>query len=260
MNVLVLLHLGVPVLTRSAAQHHLSKTLLDLSGWGQVVTHNFPCTPSYTLLLPSLGRSSRFCSCRVEMLLTVRTHAASASSAAARRIPAARRALHSSARVCAKVKAQRASPAPLQPNSFTELRGPEFLTVLPTPLPVGEQSAAEHQHYFPDSNAMALVAIVDACLTNYHDIPRAQSIFAELRRDRKATSFIDVRVFNRFLQAYFTLAENPVTPLEEAEQYRMQAWELYKSMVENNETVEPNSHTSALMLRGLLRYTTLTSV
>ena len=193
------------------------------------------------------------------MLSTARTHAASTSSAAARRIPAARRALHSSARVCAKVKAQRASPTPVQLNSFKELRGPEFLTVLPTPLPVGEQSAAEHQHYFPDSNCMALVAIVDACLTNFHDIPRAQSLFAELRRDRKATSFMDVRVFNRFLHTYFTLAENPGTASKKAEQYRMQAWELYKSMVESQETVEPNSHTSALMLRGLLRYTTLTS-
>ena len=194
------------------------------------------------------------------MLPTARTHVASTSSAAARRIPAARRALHLSARVCAKVKAQRATPAPVRLNSFNELRGPEFLTVLPTPLPVGEQSAAEHQHYFPDSNCMALVAIVDACLTNFHDIPRAQSIFADLRRDRKATSFMDVRVFNRFIHAYFKLAEIPGTPLTEAKQYRMQAWELYKSMVENKETVEPNSHTSALMLRGLLRYTILTSV
>ena len=194
------------------------------------------------------------------MLPTARTHAASSSSAAARRIPAARRALHSSARVCAKVKTQRVSPAPLRLNSFKELRGPEFLTVLPTPLPVGEQGAAEHQRYFPDSSAMALVAMVDACLTNFHDIPRAQLLFADLRRDRKATSSLDVRVFNRFLHAYFTLAEDPNTSIEPAQNYRMHAWELYKSMVENKETAEPNSHTSALMLRGLLRYTNLTSV
>ena len=194
------------------------------------------------------------------MLPKARTHAASTSSAAARRIPAARRALHSSPRVCAKVKAQRASPAPLRLNSFKELRGPEFLTVLPTPLPVGEQGAAEHQRYFPDSSTMVLVAMIDACLTNFNDIPRAQLLFADLRRDRKATSFLDVRVFNRFLHAYFTLAENPNTSYRPAEMYRMYAWELYKSMVDSKETVGPNAHTSALMLCGLLRYIILTSV
>ena len=199
------------------------------------------------------------------MLPKARTHATPTSSAAAlarggRRIPEARRALYLSARVCAKVKVQRTSPAPLRLTSFKDLRGPNFLTVLPTPLPVGEQDEAEHQRYFPDSNSMALVAIVDACLSNFHDIPRAQSLFADLRRDRKATNFIDVRVFNRFLYAYFTLAEDPNTLPKQAEKYRMQAWELYKSLVENKETVDPNPHTSALMLRGLLRYISITIV
>jgi hypothetical protein len=64
---------------------------------------------------------------------------------------------------------------------------------------------------------------------------------------------MDVRVFNRFLHAYFTLAEDPNTQPKEAEKYQMQAWELYKSMVENNEPVVPSPHTSAIMLRGLLR-------
>jgi len=199
------------------------------------------------------------------MLPKARTHAASTCSAAALvvgggRIPTARRALHSSARVCAEVKAQRISPSPLRLNTFKDLRGPEFLTILPTPLPVGEQGAAEHQRYFPDSSFVALVAIVDACLSNFHDIPRAQSLFAELRDDRKAVNFMDVRVFNRFLHAYFTLAENPNTGYKDAEKHRIQAWGLYKSMVENKERVEPNPHTSALMLRGLLRYISVTIV
>jgi hypothetical protein len=158
------------------------------------------------------------------------------------------------------VKVKRISPTPLQFNIFKELRGPSALTLLPTPLPVGEQGAEEHQTVFPDSNTLALVAILDACLSNFRDIPRAQSLFADLRRERKATNFIDVRVFNRFLYAYFTLAEDPHTSPKETENYRMQAWELYKSLVENKETVSPNSHTSALMLRGLLRYITITTV
>jgi len=193
------------------------------------------------------------------MLPKARTHAV-ALAVGGRRIPPARRALHSSARVCAKVKVKRTSPAPLQHNSFTALSGPNFLTVLPTPLPIGEQGAAEHQRYFPDSSAMAQVAILEACLSNFRDIPRAQTLFDELRRERKATNFIDVRVFNRFLDAYFTLAENPETSPKEAEKYRMHAWELYKSMVENKETVSPNPHTIALMLRGLLRYIIVTPV
>lgn len=175
------------------------------------------------------------------------------------RMPTAR-PLHSSARVCAKVKVQRASPRPTRLNSFKDLRAPEFLTVLPTPLPVSEQDATEHQRYFPDSSVMALMAIVDACLTNFHDIPRAQSLFADLRTDRKAANFMDVRIFNRFLHAYFSQAESPDTSSREAEKYRMQAWELYKSMVANEERAVPNPHTSALMLRGILRYITITAV
>jgi hypothetical protein len=174
-----------------------------------------------------------------------------------RRIPSVRRSLHSSARICAKVKVQRTSTVSSRLNSFKDLRGPEFLTVLPTPLPVGEQGAAEHQLYFPDSRFMAHIAILEACLSNFHDITRAQILFAELRGDQKASNFMDVRVFNRFLHTYFTLAEKPNTSPKEAEEHRMQAWDLYKSMVENKEAADPNPHTSALMLRGLLRYITL---
>jgi hypothetical protein len=193
------------------------------------------------------------------MLHTARMRAASttynsALTVGGRRFRSAR-PFHSSARVCAKVKVERTSPEPEPPllDNFRDLRGPEFLTVLPTPLPVSEQAAVEHQRYFPDSGVMARVAIVDACLTNFHDVPRAESLFAELRRDQRAANFIDVRIFNRFLHAYFTLAENPNTSPKQAEKYRMQAWELYKSMVENEERVVPKSHTSACMLYGLLR-------
>ena len=158
------------------------------------------------------------------------------------------------------MKVKRTSSAPLPLNNLKDLRGPEFLTILPTPLPVSEQGAAEHQRYFPDSNVMAHVAIVDACLANFRDVPRARSLFAELRRDRKAANFVDVRVFNRFLHTYFLLAEDPNTSPEETDKYRMLAWELYNSMVENKENVVPNSHTSALMLHGLLRYIIITAV
>lgn len=158
------------------------------------------------------------------------------------------------------MKVLRTSPAPPLLNNLKDLRGPEFLTVLPTPLPVSEQGAAEHQHHFPDSSVMAHVAIIDACLTDFYDVPRAESIFAELRRDRRAANFMDVRVFNRFLHAYFSLAENPSTSPREVEKYRMRAWELYKSMVANMENVVPNPHTSALMLRGILRYIIITIV
>lgn len=145
-------------------------------------------------------------------------------------------------------------------NSLNDLHGPEFFTVLPTPLPVGEQGAVEHQRYFPDSSVMARVAIIDACLADFYDIPRAQSLFAELRRDRKATKFMDVRIFNRFIHTYFLLAEDTKTSPRETEKYRVRAWELYKSMVANEEQVVPNPHTSALMLRGLLRYIFITVV
>ena len=122
--------------------------------------------------------------------MRLRSHVVMEVALGGRRSPAAR-PLHSSTRVSAKMKVQRASPGPPLLNNLKDLRGPEFFTVLPTPLAVSEQGAAEHQHHFPDSSVMAHVAIIDACLTDFYDVPRAESIFAELRRDRRADSILN---------------------------------------------------------------------
>ncbi|KAI0371017.1 hypothetical protein BV20DRAFT_921977, partial [Pilatotrama ljubarskyi] len=53
-------------------------------------------------------------------------------------------------------------------------------TILPTPLPA-DSADQTHQYLFTDSPTQDLVAVMDACLHNLHDVPRAKGIFDRLR-------------------------------------------------------------------------------
>ncbi|KAH7908848.1 hypothetical protein BJ138DRAFT_968798, partial [Hygrophoropsis aurantiaca] len=53
-------------------------------------------------------------------------------------------------------------------------------TILPTPLP-DDKSSALNTFYFTDSPTQDQLAVMDACLHNLYDVPRARSIFERLR-------------------------------------------------------------------------------
>ncbi|KAI0334262.1 hypothetical protein GY45DRAFT_1218559, partial [Cubamyces sp. BRFM 1775] len=63
-------------------------------------------------------------------------------------------------------------------HGFLRQRGD--LTVLPTPLPM-DVSSESPQHFFTDSPTQDLVAVMDACLHDLHDVSRAKQIFEQLR-------------------------------------------------------------------------------
>ncbi|KAI0351260.1 hypothetical protein OH77DRAFT_1387788, partial [Trametes cingulata] len=63
-------------------------------------------------------------------------------------------------------------------NDFLRRR-PQY-TILPTPLPT-DVAEEEHKYLFTDSPTQDLIAVMDACLHNLHDVPRAKGIFDRLR-------------------------------------------------------------------------------
>ncbi|KAG2159045.1 uncharacterized protein EDB93DRAFT_1053847, partial [Suillus bovinus] len=63
-------------------------------------------------------------------------------------------------------------------NGFLKRRTP--YTILPTPLP-DDRASALNSFYFTDSPTQDQLAVMDACLHNLYDVPRAKQIFEQLR-------------------------------------------------------------------------------
>lgn len=131
------------------------------------------------------------------------------------------------------------------------LRRPAQYTILPTPLPA-DAADETHQHLFTDSPTQDRIAVMDACLHDLHDVPRAKEIFERLRESMRGDQLLDVRLYNHFLQAFFDMAtrkesNNHAHWLEEA-------WILYNEMEAGREGVQPTANTYAIMLRMWLRF------
>lgn len=123
-------------------------------------------------------------------------------------------------------------------------------TVLPTPLP-SEHSSPLNDLYFTDSPTLDLVAVIDACLHNFYDVPRAKQIFDTLRTSQKAEALMDTRLFNMMLGAYLAMATsedrgNRLVWLEDM-------WGLFDSMETGTEAIAPNATTYSVMLTAWLR-------
>lgn len=129
-------------------------------------------------------------------------------------------------------------------------RRPQF-TMLPTPLP-DDKSSALNDFYFPDSPTQDSLAIMDACLHNLYDVPRAKQVFENMREKRPGDPLLDTRVYNSFLEAYVNMAS---TKEKENSAYWIQnAWELFDIMERGQERVVPTSGTYAILLTAWLRY------
>jgi len=124
-------------------------------------------------------------------------------------------------------------------------------TILPTPLPT-DQSSHLNDIYFTDSPTQDLLAVIDACLHNLYDIPRAKQIFERLRKSSKAEIVLNTRLYNSLLEAFIAMAtskdpSNRLVWLEDA-------WVLFDSMETGMEVASPNATTYALMLAAWLRW------
>ena len=124
-------------------------------------------------------------------------------------------------------------------------------TMLPTPLP-DDKSSALNDFYFPDSPTQEQVAIMDACLHNLYDVPRAQQLFENMRRDKPGDPLLDKRVYNTFLEAYVEMATTKAK--DNGEYWVRNAWRLFQIMERGNEKVVPNASTYAIILTAWMRY------
>ncbi|EMD32823.1 hypothetical protein CERSUDRAFT_26701, partial [Gelatoporia subvermispora B] len=117
-------------------------------------------------------------------------------------------------------------------------------TILPTPLPAEGGSSALHDLYFTDSPTQDLVSVMDACLHNLYDVPRAKEIFEQLRSEGRGEMLLDARVYNSLIDAYIQMASAPET--QQREMWLESAWELYNEMESGRDKVRPTANTYAL--------------
>lgn len=131
------------------------------------------------------------------------------------------------------------------------LQGNTAYTLLPTPLPSDHKSYL-NDLYFTDSTTQDSLAVLDACLHNHYDIPRAKQIFETLRKSPKAEVVLDIRLYNSLLEVFIAMAatkdpDNRLVWLEDA-------WTLFDSMETGAETVVPNATTYAIMITAWLKW------
>lgn len=118
-------------------------------------------------------------------------------------------------------------------------------TILPTPLP-DDTSSELNDFYFTDSPTQDQVAVIDACLHNLYDVPRARAIFNRLRNEKPGDPILSVRLHNSLLNAYIAMA---VTKESARASYWMEAaTTLYEDMEGRRSKVPPNANTYANML------------
>ena len=124
-------------------------------------------------------------------------------------------------------------------------------TILPTPLPDQSSPTALSTYFFPDSPTQDQLAVMDACLHNLYDVPRAKQIFEGIRKSASAESLLDTRIYNSFLEAYIEMAS--IKEPNDSALWAEEAWSLYEAMENGSENIHPTAQTYAIMLLARLR-------
>ncbi|EGN94692.1 hypothetical protein SERLA73DRAFT_61648 [Serpula lacrymans var. lacrymans S7.3] len=133
-------------------------------------------------------------------------------------------------------------------QGFLKRRTP--YTMLPMPLP-DDKSSALNDFYFTDSPTRDQLAVMDACLHNLYDVPRARQVFERLRETGRGDSILESRIYNSFLEAYLEMAYTKEP--EDRALWVEEAWQLYNIMEHESEKIQPTTATYSLMLLAWLR-------
>ena len=80
-------------------------------------------------------------------------------------------------------------------------------TILPTLLPTDHNSRL-NSLYFTNSPTRDLVAVINACLHNFYDVPRAKQIFDGLRKGSKAEAVPNATTYAIMLATWLRHAVN----------------------------------------------------
>lgn len=138
-------------------------------------------------------------------------------------------------------------PAASDVHSFLRTRTPYM--VLPPPLPSDRHSEI-NDLYYTDSPTRDMIAVMDACLHNCHDVQRAKEIFDDLRAKR-SEQILHPRLYTAFVEAYLEMA------LKEPERKALwvdDAWILLDSLFNGQEKVAATTGAYALALIAWLRF------
>ncbi|OAX44242.1 DNA/RNA polymerase [Rhizopogon vinicolor AM-OR11-026] len=134
-------------------------------------------------------------------------------------------------------------------QGFLKRRTP--YTILPTPLP-DDRVSSLNSFYFTDSPTQDQLAVMDACLHNLYDVPRAKQVFQQLRASKSGESLLESRIYNSFLEAYIDMAYTKEP--EDRTLWVEDAYQLYDTMEKGIEKVHPTSSTYAIMLQAWRRF------
>jgi DNA-directed RNA polymerase, mitochondrial len=130
----------------------------------------------------------------------------------------------------------------------TFLRNRTPYTILPPPLPLDKDSDLNDLLY-TDSPTQDLISVMDACLHNCYDVPRAKEIFDDLR-SRGAEQILHPRLYTAFVEAYLDMADKEP---EKRILWVDDAWTLMDLLFSGNENVSVTSGVYALALVAWLR-------
>ena len=118
------------------------------------------------------------------------------------------------------------------------------LTILPTPLPPGSPSVEGYDQWFKDSKSQDMAGIIDACLHDLYDVPRAQNVFDRLRQ-QAGSSILGSGLYNSMLNAFLGMSlKDPAKKNYWVEE----AWKLYNIIESGEDDVQPSVRTYSIIL------------
>lgn len=140
-------------------------------------------------------------------------------------------------------QAQSADTVPFTNDMEGFLQRRQDYTIMATPRP---DTPAVHSDYYTDTPTQDKLALIDACLYNLFDVPRAKQVFEQMRHESVGNPVLSPKLYNAFLHAYLKMAEG-----KEPENRLLwvdEMWLLFNSMLRGEEKARPTEGTYALML------------
>lgn len=133
-------------------------------------------------------------------------------------------------------------------DMHTFLRSRTPYTILPPPLPRDKDSELNDLLY-TDSATQDRISVMDACLHNCYDVPRAKEIFDSLRT-RGTEQILHPRLYTAFVEAYLEMA---IKEPEKRTWWVEDAWTLLDLLFSGVGKVSATSGAYALALIAWLR-------
>lgn len=118
------------------------------------------------------------------------------------------------------------------------------ITILPTPLPPGSPPEEGYDRWFKDSKSQDMAGIIDACLYDLVDVPRAQNVFERLRL-QAGSSILGSGLYNSLLNAFLGMS---LKEPDKKNYWIEEAWKLYNIMESGEDDVQPNVKTYSIIL------------